>query len=68
MLGHILENPSESSNPKWIVARDCDVVLPGLLRGEPQMASCLASQPIAEGGERLSEVLARDVRGSLIRR
>ena len=61
MLGYILENPSESSDPKWIVARDRDVVLSGLLRGEPQVASRLASQPVAEGGERLSQVLARDV-------
>jgi hypothetical protein len=61
MLGHILENRGESSDSKWIVARDRDVVLSGLLRGEPQVASRLASQPIAESGERLSQVLARDI-------
>jgi hypothetical protein len=61
VLGYVLENRGESSDPKRIVARDRDVVLSGLLRGESQVASCLASQSIAKGSERLGQVLARDV-------
>ena len=61
MLGHVLKYRGEGSDPKRVVTRDRDVVLSGLLRGEPQMAPRLASQPIAEGSERLGQILARDI-------
>ena len=58
VLGHILKNRGEGSHPERVVAWDGHVVLSGLLRCEPQMASSLASQPIAEGCERLGQILA----------
>jgi hypothetical protein len=61
MLGHVLENTGEGSDSKRIMPRDRDVVLPGLVRGEPKVASGLPSQSIPEGSEGLSQVLARDV-------
>jgi hypothetical protein len=66
MLSYFLQNRGESSNPQRMVAPNGDVVLSSLLCGEPKVAARLASNLIAEGGERLSQVLARDIARELI--
>ena len=48
MLSNILQNRGESSDPKRVVARDGDVVLPCLLGGEPEVTTRLACQSIPE--------------------
>ena len=48
MLGHILQNRCESSDPERVMARDGDVVLSGLLGGESQVAARLTRKSIAK--------------------
>lgn len=63
VLCYILENRGQSPDSKRVVTWDGDMVLSGLFRGEPQVASRLAGQAVTEGGERLGKVLSRNVTG-----
>lgn len=63
VLCHILENRGQGPDSKRVVTWDGDMVLAGLFRGEPQVASRLAGQAVTEGGERLGKILSRNVTG-----
>ena len=51
VLSYILENRRESTDPEWIVPRNREVVLTGLLRCQTHMAAGLPGDLIPQRGE-----------------
>jgi hypothetical protein len=61
VLGHVAEETGQCPNPERSVARDGDVVLAAFECGQSEMATGLASDPVAEISECLREIVPRDV-------
>ena len=60
MLGHILQDRGEGPEAKRIVAWDRDVVLAGLVRGEPHVAAGLADRLVSVATKKGGELCARE--------
>ncbi len=61
MLGHVAEETGERPNPDRRVARNGDMVLATIERGQSEVATGLAGDPVSEIGEGLREVVTGDV-------
>ena len=61
VLGHVTEETGQCPNPERCVARNGEVVLATFECGQSEMATGLASDPVAEITECLREIVPRDV-------
>jgi hypothetical protein len=61
VLGHVTEETGQSPNPQGWMAREGEVVLTTFERDQCEVATGLASDPVAEIIECLREIVPRDV-------
>jgi hypothetical protein len=61
VLGHVTEETGQSPNPQGWMAREGEVVLTTFERDQSEVATGLASDPVAEIIECLREIVPRDV-------
>ncbi len=61
--GDVSKDTAESSDPKWVVARNSNVVFGGLHRGEAHVAAGLAGDVVAEWSEESDQIVTGDVAG-----
>ena len=61
MLSYVAQDAGKGPNAEAPVARNRDVVLAVFEGGQPEMAAGLTGSPVAQVGEGLREVVARDV-------
>ena len=60
--GYVGEDCAERTESKWLVARNCDVVLGALhARREPHMAACLTGDLVAVATKKGGELCAREI-------
>lgn len=61
VLCHVAEDTGERPDPEGRVAWNGDVMLAAFGGGQTEVTSCLAGYPVAEGRERLREIVTGDV-------
>jgi len=61
VFGHVAQETGQCPNPECWVSRDGDVMLATFECGQSEMATGLASDPVAEIIECFREIVPRDV-------